>query len=1015
MTHFHGECPKGRTRACEATAKGFAAAGCADGTAAPSGSAAGAPLRAIPESDAPPDARRAAGSVRGGFLQSFLLDSLQTPHARAERAQARRLNRAPTNALSDHDPEGAQPSPSAQPTQRRGTAEWRESREGKEMTHATTTPRTGNAMKDTMTANGTQGTCARALLGRIVGSLLLLAGLVTTVPAQAQTTCNAPDLSGRTQIWTNTVNVGTGTSGSYTVYGYSDASPVTGSLVNSANNMFGTHLSRTYRIRGVLTLEDAMGVKKLTMYVGNDLTIADRAKLSLHICGETFSLSTAQHHDGLDSYTWSNVTLDWSSEHTRTVYLSVSGGSTCNAPDLSGRTQIWTNTVNVGTGTSGSDTVYGYSDASPVTGSLANSANNMFGSLLSRTYRIRGVLTREDAMGVKKLTMYLGNDLTSADTAKLSLHICGETFSLSTAQHHDGLDSYTWSNVTLDWSSEYTRTVYLSVSGGSTCNAPDLSGRTQIWTNTVNVGTGTSGSDTVYGYSDASPVTGSLANSANNMFGSLLSRTYRIRGVLTREDAMGAKKLTMYLGNDLTSADTAKLSLHICGETFSLSTAQHHDGLDSYTWSNVTLDWSSEYFRTIYLSVPNTAATGKPEITGLPLVGFTLTADKGTIADADGLPAESTFAYRWIRVDGANETDIFHESSSTYTMVTADAGKKIKVRVSFTDNGNSNEARTSDAYPATNTVRHERCNAPDLAGRSQIWTNTVNVGTGTSGSDTVYGYSDDSPVTGSLANSANNMFGTLLSTTYRIRGVVTREDAMGVKKLTMYLGNDLTNADRAKLSLHICDETFSLSTAQHHDGLDSYTWSNVTLDWSLKYFRTVYLSVSNTAATGMPTITGFPLVGFTLTAGKGTIADAEGVPAESTFTYQWIRVEGANETDIAGATSSTYTPVAADAGKKIKVRVGFTDNGRIDESRTSDAYPATDTIRTHLRCDAPNLAGRTLIWTGNLTVGRFLSEGIATGYGFMAPRPSNPGSAISTSRNSASARTTMRSMSPGLS
>ena len=268
--------------------------------------------------------------------QSFLLDRLQTPHARAGRAQACRLNRIPTNALSDHDPEGAQPSPSAQPTRRRGTARWRESREGNEMTHATTAPRTENAMKATMTANGTQGTCARALLGRIVGSLLLLAGLVTTVPAQAQTTCNAPDLSGRTQIWTNTVNVGTGTSGSYTVYGYSDASPVTGSLVNSANNMFGTHLSRTYRIRGVLTLEDAMGVKKLTMYVGNDLTIADRAKLSLHICGETFSLSTAQHHDGLDSYTWSNVTLDWSSEHTRTVYLSVSGGTTCSAPDLSG-------------------------------------------------------------------------------------------------------------------------------------------------------------------------------------------------------------------------------------------------------------------------------------------------------------------------------------------------------------------------------------------------------------------------------------------------------------------------------------------------------------------------------------------------------------------------------------------------------------------------------------------------------------------------------------------------------
>ena len=44
------------------------------------------------------------------------------------------------------------------------------------------------------------------------------------------------------------------------------------------------------------------------------------------------------------------------------------------------------------------------------------------------------------------------------------------------------------------------------------------------------------------------------------------------------------------------------------------------------------------------------------------------------------------------------------------------------------------------------------------------------------------------------------------------------------------------------------------------------------------------------------------------------------------YTYQWILVDGTTETDIAGETESTYTPVATDEGKKVKVRVSFTDD-----------------------------------------------------------------------------------------
>ena len=91
----------------------------------------------------------------------------------------------------------------------------------------------------------------------------------------------------------------------------------------------------------------------------------------------------------------------------------------------------------------------------------------------------------------------------------------------------------------------------------------------------------------------------------------------------------------------------------------------------------------------------------------------------------------------------------------------------------------------------------------------------------------------------------------------------------------------------------------------------------------------------NTAATGTPAISGTPQVGEELTASTSGISDADGLNNAS-FGYQWIRT-GA---DIGGATGSTYTPVAADAGKRLKVRVSFTDDAGNEESLTSAATDA---------------------------------------------------------------------------
>ena len=150
----------------------------------------------------------------------------------------------------------------------------------------------------------------------------------------------------------------------------------------------------------------------------------------------------------------------------------------------------------------------------------------------------------------------------------------------------------------------------------------------------------------------------------------------------------------------------------------------------------------------------------------------------------------------------------------------------------------------------------------------------------------------------------------------------------------------LTSSEKAALRLHVCDAAYDFSVAGGPTPSHTYSWVNTGLDWWMLSTRTLHLSLpANTAATGVPAISGTTTVGSMLTADKGTIADADGVPTESTFTYQWIRVDGSNETDISGATSSSYTLVAADDGKEFKVKVSFTDDLGSEEERISDRFP----------------------------------------------------------------------------
>ena len=98
----------------------------------------------------------------------------------------------------------------------------------------------------------------------------------------------------------------------------------------------------------------------------------------------------------------------------------------------------------------------------------------------------------------------------------------------------------------------------------------------------------------------------------------------------------------------------------------------------------------------------------------------------------------------------------------------------------------------------------------------------------------------------------------------------------------------------------------------------------------------------NSPPTGAPTISGTVQVEETLTADTSSIGDSDGLNDVS-YSYQWL----ADDTDILGATDSSYTLTDAEEGKTIKVRVSFTDDQGSSESLTSAATavvaPATST------------------------------------------------------------------------
>ena len=330
----------------------------------------------------------------------------------------------------------------------------------------------------------------------------------------------------------------------------------------------------------------------------------------------------------------------------------------------------------------------------------------------------------------------------------------------------------------------------------------------------------------------------------------------------------------------------------------------------------------------------NSPATGAPAISGTAQVGETLTADLSGIADEDGLEnvtknylwaaigssgkIGAKYAYQWL-VDGADSGSGQNHAgynNTTYTLTEDDVGKAMSVRVTFVDDAGYQETLTSaatDAVAAAPQPNSPARGAPTIGGTAQVGDTLTADTSGITDKDGL----DDS--------------------TFTVQWM-TDDSVMVANAARSYTPTGGDRGKSVKVRVSFTDDAGNPETRT--------SAQTATVE-----------ARSNSSATGLPAISGTAQVGETLTANTSGIADADG-KANASFDYQWL----ADDSDIAGATGSTYTPVDGDEGKAIKVRVSYTDDAGNNETLTSEATDAVAARPNSPATGLPTITGTVVRW-----------------------------------------------------
>ena len=362
----------------------------------------------------------------------------------------------------------------------------------------------------------------------------------------------------------------------------------------------------------------------------------------------------------------------------------------------------------------------------------------------------------------------------------------------------------------------------------------------------------------------------------------------------------------------------------------------------------------------------NTPATSAPAIIGTAQVGETLTADITGIADADGLTGVA-FTYQWL----ADDAEIAGATGLTYALADDDAGKAIRVRVSFTDDAGNAETLTSTATVAVALV---------------AWSAALTVGTDTSYIPLASGYS------------TWGMDGTLSADTFTLDGTTYRVLVLAHQSDGLVLGIDPELQGDFTLGIGDVQYERRESSRPITKYRDAYWWEARDWSWSAGDTLEVSLTLTSGADASVPQLPLAPpaawfrlapenhngVDGFTfrlyfsqdIATGRETLRDHSLEVTGGSVTGV-ERVNGSHriwEITVAPASSGDVT-IALPADRTCEVPGAIcTADGRELHNRPEFTVPGPDSGNDESLTDEPTPA-----WSATMTV-----EWVHWGYGYYS-------------------------------
>jgi hypothetical protein len=359
---------------------------------------------------------------------------------------------------------------------------------------------------------------------------------------------------------------------------------------------------------------------------------------------------------------------------------------------------------------------------------------------------------------------------------------------------------------------------------------------------------------------------------------------------------------------------------------------------------------------------------GRPAATAAPVITGSLQGGKPlTVTAGSWYPTATSYTYQWQRDTGSGFATISGATSPTYFTVAADVTKMVRARVTAT-NAYGSVTATAAAVGPIASGRPVNSIPPIISGTVKRGAPlAVNSGTWSpSGSfgfqwqrDEGDGFADITGATGTSYTPTVDDLG------FPLRVVLTATNAFGsATATTAATGNVATDLPRnvgapgiagtAKRTLTLTASAGSWTPAgatfayqwQRDDGdgfadisgatAATYVLATADVDTTIRVEVTATNVDGSTTAASAPTtavvaatpgnriapaLTGGSRVGDALMSTEGAWT-----PAAESFAYQWQRRTAGTYTDIASATTRSYTLVAADAGASVRVKVTATND-----------------------------------------------------------------------------------------